>query len=118
MGGAPTKTDFSTPVPYLNPNAFAVQPLTDNGIPLRVGTAPRFLPNIRGPHQMHETLRMSKRFYLGEKTFMGIGATADNPFKRTNRQFLGLDIADPSSFGQLVQRGGGRTIQLEARIEF
>jgi hypothetical protein len=42
----------------------------------------------------------------------------NNPFKRTNRQFLGLDIADPGSFGQLVQRGGGRTVQLEARVEF
>src|SRR6187455_3226575 len=25
VGGAPSKTDFSTPVPYLNPKAFAVQ---------------------------------------------------------------------------------------------
>jgi hypothetical protein len=118
VGGAPSKTDFSTPVPYLNPKAFAVQPLTDNGIPLRVGTAPRFLPNVRGAHQMRETLRASKRFYLGEKTFLGIGATADNPFKRTTRSFLGLDLADQGSFGTLVQRGGGRTVQLEARIEF
>jgi hypothetical protein len=67
---------------------------------------------------MREVFKMSKRFYLTEKTFFGIGATADNPFKRTSRQFLGLDIADPGSFGQLVQRGGGRTIQIEARIEF
>jgi hypothetical protein len=67
---------------------------------------------------MRETLRMSKRFYLREKTFLGVGATADNPFKRTSRDFLGLDIADPGSFGKLVQRGGGRTVQLEGRIEF
>ena len=67
---------------------------------------------------MRETLRASKRFYLGEKTFLGIGATADNPFKRTTRSFLGLDLADQGSFGTLVQRGGGRTVQLEARIEF
>ena len=67
---------------------------------------------------MAETLRMSKRFYIREKMFFGVGATADNPFKRTTREFLGLDIADPGSFGQLVQRGGGRTIQLEGRFEF
>ena len=42
----------------------------------------------------------------------------DNPFKRTSRDWLGLDIADPGSFGQLVQRGGGRTIQVEGRLEF
>ncbi|MEO8131597.1 MAG: TonB-dependent receptor, partial [Bryobacteraceae bacterium] len=118
VGGAPSKTDFNVGTPYLNPAAFGPQPLTDNGVPLRVGTAPRFLPQVRGPHQMRETFRMSKRFYVREKTFLGIGATADNPFKRTSRDFLGTDIADPGSFGKLVQRGGGRTIQIEARIEF
>ena len=118
LGGAPTKTDFSKGTPYLNPAAFAVQPLTANGVPLRPGSAPRFLPNVRGPHQMREVFRMSKRFYIREKMFFGVGATADNPFKRTSRDFLGLDIADPGSFGQLVQRGGGRTIQLEGRFEF
>ena len=67
---------------------------------------------------MRETFRMSKRFYIREKMFFGIGGTADNLFKRTTRDFLGLDIGDPGSFGQLVQRGGGRTIQLEGRFEF
>jgi hypothetical protein len=67
---------------------------------------------------MHETFRMSKRFYLREKTFLGVGVTADNLFRRTSRNFLGLDIADPGSFGKLFQRGGGRTIQVDARIEF
>ena len=118
VGGAPSKTDFANGSPYLNPTAFAPQPITDNGVPSRPGTAPRYLPQVRGPHQMRETFKMSKRFYLREKTFLGIGATADNLFKRTSREFLGLDIADPGSFGQLVQRGGGRTVQLEARIEF
>lgn len=118
VGGAPSKTDFTIGTPYLNPAAFAPPPTTDNGVPLRPGTAPRYLPTVRGPHQMRETFRMSKRFYIREKTFLGVGATVDNPFKRTSRDFLGLDIADPSSFGRLVQRGGGRTIQIEGRIEF
>jgi len=118
LGGAPSKTDFSVGTPYLNPAAFAPPPTTANGVPLRPGTAPRFLPTVRGPHQMRETLRLSKRFYVREKMFFGLGGTIDNPFKRTTRDFLGLDIADPGSFGQLVQRGGGRTIQLEGRFEF
>jgi hypothetical protein len=118
VGGAPSHTDFSVGTPYLNPAAFAPPPITENGVPLRPGTAPRYLPTVRGPHQMREVFRMSKRFYIREKTFFGMGFTADNPFKRTNRQFLGLDIADPSSFGKLVQRGGDRTIQIEGRIEF
>jgi hypothetical protein len=118
LGGAPSKTDYSVGTPYLNPAAFAPPPLTPNGVPLRPGTAPRYLPTVRGPNQMRETFRMSKRFYVREKTFLGLGATMDNPFKRTTRNFLGLDIADPGSFGQLVQRGGGRTVQVEARVEF
>jgi hypothetical protein len=67
---------------------------------------------------MRETFRMSKRFYIREKMFFGLGITADNLFKRTSRDWLGLDIADPGSFGQLVQRGGGRTVQIEGRFEF
>ncbi len=118
VGDAPTHTDFNKGTPYLNPAAFAPQPITANGIPLRPGTAPRYLPTVRGPHHVGETLRMSKRFYVGEKKFFGVGATAINPFKRTSREWLGLDIADPSSFGQLVQRGGNRTIQVEGRFEF
>ena len=84
LGGAPSHTDFTVGTPYLNPAAFAPPPTTQNGVPLRPGTAPRYLPTVRGPHQMRETLRMSKRFYLREKTFVGVGATADNPFKRTS----------------------------------
>jgi len=118
LGGASSNTDFTVGTPYVNPAAFAPPPKTPNGVPLRPGTSPRFLPQQRGPHQMRETLRMSKRFYIREKTFFGVGFTADNPFKRTTREFLGLDIADPGSFGQLVQRGGGRTVQIEGRFEF
>jgi hypothetical protein len=118
LGGASSNTDFNVGVPYLDPDAFAPPPSTPNGVPLRPGTAPRFLPTVRGPHQMRETFRMSKRFYIREKMFFGLGATANNPFKRATREFLGRDIADPSSFGQLVQRGAGRTIQIEGRFEF
>jgi hypothetical protein len=118
LTGAPSSTDFDVGTPYLNPDAFAPPPITSNGVPLRPGTAPRYLPTVRGPHQMRETFRMSKRFYLKERMFFGVGATADNLFKRSTREWLGTDIADPGSFGQLVQRGAGRTIQLEARFEF
>jgi hypothetical protein len=118
LTGAPSKTDFTNASPYLDPAAFAPPPSTPNGIPLRPGTSPRYLPQARGPHQMRETFRMSKRFYFTEKVFFGVGATANNLFRRTTREFLGLDIADPASFGRLVQRGGGRTIQLEGRFEF
>ena len=76
------------PTPYLNPAAFTQSPLTDNGTPLRVGTAPRYLPTIRGPANLSETFRINKKFYLGsEKRFFGLGATMTNPLKRKRASF-------------------------------
>lgn len=68
---------------YLNPAAFAKSPLTPNGTPLRLGTAPRFLPMVRGPASLNETFRMSKKFPLKEKAFFQIGMSVINPFNRT-----------------------------------
>ena len=95
-------------------------PVTPNGVPLRVGTAPRVLPNIRGPHHMDETFRMSKKFPLykqKENTFFQLGMTMTNPFNRTGR-FIGDTAVGDADFGKVFATGGGRTIQLEARIEF
>jgi hypothetical protein len=41
LGGAPTKVDVVNGTPYLNPAAFTPPPVTQNGVPLRVGTAPQ-----------------------------------------------------------------------------
>jgi len=87
---------------------------------LRVGTAPRFLPNVRGPHHMDETFRMSKRFPLykeRENTFFQLGMTMTNPFNRTGRYVGDFTVGD-ADFGKVFAGGGGRTIQLDARIEF
>jgi hypothetical protein len=118
LGGAPTKVDVFTGAPYLNPLAFASVP-TENGVPLRVGTAPRFLPNVRGPHSMSEIFRMNKKFPLTKRegTFFGIGMTMTNPFNRIRRFIAATDITDPD-FGKVFAGGGGRTIQLDGRIEF
>ncbi len=111
------KLDDSVPAQWLNPAAFAVQPLSGNGVPLRVGTAPRNL-NIRGPMTVSETFRMSKAFpFLHEKASFKLGMTMQNPFKRTYAQFADTTVGD-SSFGQLLERGASRTMQLDARIDF
>ena len=120
LGGAPGKVDVNTGTPYLNPAAFAKSPLTGNGTPLRVGTAPRFLPNVRGPHHMDETFRMSKRFPLykqKENTFFQLGMTMTNPFNRTGRYVQDFTVGD-ADFGKVFASGGGRVLQLDARIEF
>ena len=111
------KLDNTVPAQWLNPAAFAVQPLSGNGVPLRVGTAPRNL-NIRGPMTVSETFRMSKAFpFLHEKASFKLGMTMQNPFKRTYAQFADTTVGD-SSFGQLLERGASRTMQLDARIDF
>lgn len=119
LGGAATTVDVNNPTPYINPAAFALVPQTANAVPLRVGTAPRQEPNIRGPHSAGETFRMSKKFALTsrEGTFFGVGMTMTNPFNRTNR-YIGTTDITASDFGALYAGGGGRTIQLDARIEF
>jgi hypothetical protein len=120
VGGAPTKVDVNNGTPYLNPAAFALSPVTGNGTPLRVGTAPKYLANVRGPHSMSETFRMSKKFPLwkqSESKFFGLGMTMTNPFNRISR-YIGDNIVGDSAFGQVFAGGGGRTIQLDARIEF
>jgi hypothetical protein len=123
LGGAASRVDvnpdFATP--YLNPAAFTTSPqsASGSGVPLRVGTAPRFLPNVRGPHSMNEIFRMSKKFPFSKRegTFFGLGMTMTNPFNRTRRYIASTDVTD-SLFGKLLANGGGRTIQLDGRIEF
>jgi hypothetical protein len=120
LGGAPTKVDVVNGTPYLNPEAFPPPPVTPNGVPLRVGTAPRVLPNIRGPHHMDETFRISKKFPLykqKENTFFHLGMTMTNPFNRIGRNIQDTAAGD-ANFGKVFATGGGRTIQLDARVEF
>ncbi|MCW5980765.1 MAG: TonB-dependent receptor [Bryobacteraceae bacterium] len=117
LGGAPTKVDYTEPTPYLNAAAFVDSPRTGNGVPLRVGTAPRFIDGVRGPHFASEDFRMTKAFPLYERVNLKLGMTMSNPFNRTNRYFVTTTVGD-SGFGQLLQGGGGRTIQLDARIEW
>ena len=121
LGGASDDLDFVVGTPYLNPDAF--EPLspdnggrTGNGIPLRVGTSPRRLPNIRGPHSSSERMRLTKKFVFYEGVEFEFGAAAINPFNRHGRQFVTTNISSPD-FGKLLIAGGGqRTIQVEARF--
>ncbi|HEY7211310.1 MAG TPA: TonB-dependent receptor [Bryobacteraceae bacterium] len=118
VGGIPDHVDVTEPSQYLNPLAFAQSPLTANGTPLRVGTAPRTLPSIRGPAILTEKLRISKRFYLGgERRFLEVAASMTNPLKRTVPYVNDTTVGD-STFGTLLLGGGDRVMQLNARIEF
>jgi hypothetical protein len=117
LGSMPSRVDFFNPQPYLNPAAFANVPTTGNGVPLRVGSAPRYIDGLRGPMNISEQFRMSKKFSIKERAHVGVGVSLTNPFNRTSLYIADTTVGD-SAFGQLFQGGGGRTVQLDARVEF
>jgi hypothetical protein len=118
VGSASQRVDVQSPTQWLNPAAFAPSPRTDAGTPLRVGTAPRYLPTLRGPAILSETFGIAKKFTLHkEDQFFEVGASMTNPFKRTTAQINDLTVGD-AEFGTLLQGGGDRVLQLHARIEF
>jgi hypothetical protein len=63
---------------------------------------------------------MSKKFPLfkqSETKFFQLGMTWTNPFNRKSPYIGDLTVGD-SAFGQVFAGGGGKTLQLDARIEF
>lgn len=118
LGGAPKTADLSNGTPYINPAAFQNVPMTDNGVPGRVGTAPRIIDGLRGPRSVSEQFRMSKKFPIKERASVAIGMTATNPFNRVSLNMGSMTVGD-YDFGTVYARGSShRTIQLDARIEF
>ena len=116
-GSIPGSADYSEPVQWMNAAAFANVPMTGNGVPLRVGTAPRNL-NLTGMATLSETMRMSKSFaFFEEKAKFRVGMTLSNPFKRQYRYLTDTTVGD-SSFGQVLAGGADRTMQLDARVDF
>ena len=65
-----------------------------------------------------ETFRMSKAFpFFNEKAKFKVGMTMSDPFKRKYSYLTDGTVGD-SGFGQMLQGGAGRTMQLDARIDF
>jgi len=102
---------------YLNPAAFAQVPLTGNNVPLRLGTAPPILPNVRGPHRFGEDLGIKKAFAFTETKHLEFRADFFNAFNRAGRANPNTNITSPF-FGKITGGGGPRSIQVEARITF
>jgi hypothetical protein len=109
--------DLVQGTPYLNPAAFATQPLSPQGIPTRVGTAPAIL-SARGPAAYSEDFGLLKRVTAGGDRSVEFRADFINAF---NRSGLAAPITDLSSpmFGRIVGVGSGpRRIQLSLRATF
>ncbi len=118
VGGTSQHVDVQNDTQWLNPAAFALQPMSDGGVPLRVGTAPRNFPSLRGPANLDEKFRIAKQFPLrGESRYVELSAVMTNPLKRKYATIDSTNYGD-SNFGTLLQAGGDRVMQISARIQF
>ena len=118
VGSTSQHVDVQNPSQWLNPEAFVLPPTSPGGVPLRVGTAPRNFPSLRGPASYTEKFRIAKKFRLfRESQYLEIGAVMTNPFKRTYATINDLTVGD-TQFGTLLQGGGDRVLQINARIQF
>jgi hypothetical protein len=123
--GVPQILDSKAPVVvgtggglYLNPAAFAQIPRSPNGVPLRLGTAPRILPNVRGPARVGEDIGIRKRFNFTETANFEVRGDFFNAFNRAGRGNPVTNITNPL-FGKITGPAyGPRNLQVEARINF
>ena len=123
---AHTGLDVINGTPYLNPAAFADPPASPgNNYPLRVGTAPRYLPQTRGPFQSNEDFGIIKTTRIKERFNAEIRCDMINVLNRT-----GLGDPDTSLGDGLPSQGGtfglitapahttGRVVQFAVRVNF
>ena len=110
--------DFANGTEYLNTAAFHDLPLSPAGVPLRIGTAPRYLPSTRGPSQQSEDFGAIKRFFFTEQANFEFRADFINVFNRHGLSDPDTDVASPT-FGRILGvQQGPRSIQLSGRITF
>jgi hypothetical protein len=109
----------------LNPAAFADVPTSpNNGYPLRLGTAPPLLPNVRGPGHASEDFGLLKDTQITERVKLQLRADFQNVFNRTGLGDPDTALGDgiPSqggTFGLIMgPMNGPRTIQLGMHITF
>jgi Carboxypeptidase regulatory-like domain/TonB dependent receptor-like, beta-barrel len=112
--------DAQNGTPYLNSDAFVEPAFTpDNGY-YSLGSAPRILPNIRGPSHATEDFGILKKTYITESSDFEFRADFFNLFNRVGLGDPDTDVTDgPGSFGYVFGGlYGARVIQLSARINF
>lgn len=102
---------------YLNPAAFTTQPLSARGVPSRIGTATRVLPDTRTPGIFRTDVGIMKRVSFDKRSV----AIRVDLINALNRAGLGSPITDLASpnFGRIFGvRQGPRQVQLSARVAF
>jgi hypothetical protein len=109
--------DLARGTPYLNPAAFSTQPLSPQGVPSRIGTAPPIL-SVRGPAFYSEDFGLLKRIAAWGGRSVEFRADFINAL---NRSGLGTPVTDlgRTDFGRITAVfWGPRRIQLSLRATF
>jgi hypothetical protein len=96
---------------YFNTRAF------EQPAPYTFGSAPRTLPNLRGPSYFTTNLSLQRDFKFTESARLQIRAEAFNLFNRANFQIPGT-VLGAQSFGVITSTEDPRQIQFAARIYF
>lgn len=97
---------------YVNRDAFAVTP------PYTIGTAPLYMPNLRGPGRQQWDLSLMKTFILREKVRLQFRAEAENAFNQVNFANPTMNIQS-AAFGTIDNtQTGPRQLQIGARIDW
>jgi hypothetical protein len=111
-----SSVDLVNGTPYLNPAAFATQPLSAQGIPTRLGTAPAII-DARGPALYTEDLGFLKRFGVSDRN-LEFRLDILNLFNRSGLAGPNTDISSPN-FGKIFGVGqGARRLQVSLRATF
>ena len=110
-------TDTVSGTPYLNPAAFALQPISSQGVPTVIGTAPPQL-SVRGPALFTEDFGLLKRFTAGGSRNVEFRADFINVLNRSGLASPDLDVAS-ANFGRIFGVAQSpRRIQLSLRLTF
>lgn len=106
--------------PYLNPAAWTNPPKTSRNVSVRLGNAPRFMPNLRGFAIWSEDFSLIKRTDLGFREGANFELRVDivNLFNRVRLGNPNTDI-NSANFGRIFGKAGGpRQIQMGVRFTF
>jgi hypothetical protein len=112
--------DSTNGTQYLNPAAFAAPPATANGVPIRLGNAPRHLPRTRSFALLSEDVSLIKRTDLPWREGMNLEIRFDfiNFFNRVRLGGPDTDVTS-ADFGKIFSKtGGARTAQGGLRINW
>jgi hypothetical protein len=117
----PTDVIVDVGIPYLNPDAFADLPGTPGGVPLHMGNAPRYMPDLRGFWNMGHDFSLIKRtpIKVTEGAYFELRMDAINVFNHVKTADPNTDVSNSADFGRIFGKSGGpRVIQLGLRISF